>query len=145
MSFLSWSWKTQKDIENLFCSILSWFWSDVILLLYSHNLFYICFKWTWVNKVEKKNNSYRYTLALFLTGTNSRWCWFQSQLQYLKMLKRELGYVIHILYKKVKIYLWKVDWWVEFCFQLMMIIKISLLWDRDIWANLNFWKKKGIN
>lgn len=135
----------KKDIENLFCSIfvliLIWFY----IAMYSQNLFYICFKWTWVNKVEKKNNSYRYTLALFLTGTNSRWCWFQFQLQYLKMLKRELGYVIHILYKKVKIYLWKVDWWVEFCFQLLMIIKISLLWDRDIWANLNFWKKKGIN
>lgn len=54
MPFLWWSWKTKKRHIKSFLIhfVLIKFWCYISM--FSPNLFYICFKWTWVNKVEKK-------------------------------------------------------------------------------------------
>lgn len=88
--FLWWRWKTKKKTEKIFFApLLSWFWSDFILLC----IHKICFIF-----VSSKHGSIKLKIKFlqvynrsFSCVTNSRWCWFQSPLQYLKIAKKGIG------------------------------------------------------
>lgn len=136
--FLWWRWKTKKKIEKIFFApLLSWFWSDFILLC----IHKICFIF-----VSSKHGSIKLKikfLQVYNRSFSCRWCWFQSPLQYLKIAKKGIGLCNTVQESQdLSLESWLIDGWVEFCYQLLMITKISLLWDTDIWAYLNFWKKR---
>lgn len=84
--FLWWRWKTKKKIEKIFFApLLSWFWSDFILLC----IHKICFIF-----VSSKHGSIKLKikfLQVYNRSFSCRWCWFQSPLQYLKIAKKGIG------------------------------------------------------